>query len=35
MSFAMFNTPEDEGQVADIIRKGLKEEKPAATAQVD
>jgi selenocysteine lyase/cysteine desulfurase len=35
ISFAMFNTVEDVDQVAKIIRKGLNEEKPAATAQVD
>ena len=35
ISFAMFNTVEDVDQVAEIIRKGLNEEKPAATAQVD
>lgn len=35
ISFGMFNTLEDIDRLADLIRKGLKEEKPLATAQVD
>ena len=35
ISFGMFNTFEDIDCLADLIRKGLKEEKPFATAQVD
>lgn len=35
ISFGMFNTLEDIDRLADLIRQGLKEEKPAATAQVD
>ncbi|MFM0741198.1 aminotransferase class V-fold PLP-dependent enzyme [Paraburkholderia xenovorans] len=35
ISFGMFNTLEDIDRLAELIRKGLKEEKPLATAQVD
>ena len=35
ISFAMFNTLEDVDQVAEIIRQGLMEERPAAIAHVD
>ncbi|CAE6859226.1 Cysteine desulfurase [Paraburkholderia aspalathi] len=35
ISFGMFNTLEDIDRLADLIRQGLKEEKPVAIAQVD
>lgn len=35
ISFGMFNTLEDIDRLADLIRQGLKEEKPVASAQVD
>ncbi|WP_243772146.1 aminotransferase class V-fold PLP-dependent enzyme [Burkholderia anthina] len=35
ISFAMFNTQDDVDQVAEIIRKGLREEQPAVMAHVD